>query len=173
MIFEFNYQKEDILPYIFVMSEPKAVVVVVEPEQPKADIVVEPEEPKAVEPEQPKADVVIVEQPKEDIPESVYAYPERIKMKGLPLMLCGWNKVFRRTNQMLDGAPVYLLNGYLLCRLFLIIGVKILRVNGVWQMQRVDDSEPMAIMKYGDAPQISPLGRWNHGAKIVMCNKKN
>ena len=39
-------------------------------------------------------------------------FPNQIKMSGLPLMWCGFNEVFTKTDSISDGCPIYRMESY-------------------------------------------------------------
>lgn len=95
------------------------------------------------------------------------SFPEKIRVTGLPFMLQGWNNVYHLTAEISDGCPVYRLNPYTLYLFIDIIGVRILRIDGVWCMQRDCDDHPMySIKKYGDKNQPDPFGYWSSGMHV-------
>ena len=95
------------------------------------------------------------------------AFPEKIKMKGLPFMMQGWNNVYERTGEVSDGCPVYSLAPYNLYFVIAIIGVKIMRVGGIWVLKRDCDLSHMSFRKYGYGPQGDPFGHWSNGGFVV------
>ena len=95
-----------------------------------------------------------------------HLFPRRIKVKGFPLMLCGWNSVYERIEEFSDGCPVYYLESYNFLWAFSIIGVRIFREDGVWKMKRDGDSYCMSSYKYGSTPQGDPFGFWKDGIYV-------
>lgn len=95
------------------------------------------------------------------------AFPNKIRVSGLPFMLQGWNNVYIKTGEMSDDCPVYKLDSYTLYGVFPIIGVSIFRRNGIWVMQRECDGYPNGIHKYGESPQPDPFGYWSDGAYVT------
>lgn len=94
-------------------------------------------------------------------------FPTKIKMSGLPFMLQGWNNTYYITNQTSDGCPVYKLAPYNLYYMIGIIGTRILRIDGIWRIQRDCDSAPTDIYKYGAKPQGDPFGHWTNGGVVT------
>jgi hypothetical protein len=94
-------------------------------------------------------------------------FPQQIRVKGLPFMLQGWNAVYTKINEESDGCPVYHLEPYTLYWTIPIIGVRILRKNGIWRMKRDCDNYESEIGKYGMAPQSDPFGYWTHGSQVL------
>jgi hypothetical protein len=97
-------------------------------------------------------------------------YPDKIKMSGLPIYLCGWNCELYKTKEESEGVPVYTMDDYCLYGLINIIGIYIKKYNGVWVLQRECDSYPSGIKKIGN-DQISPFGTWTYGAKLHTVKK--
>jgi len=99
-------------------------------------------------------------------PKPIDPWPQQIRMSGLPFMLQGWNNVYYKTSDISDGCPVYRLDSYNLYWLISIIGVRIMRIDGVWVIWRNGDYGPIDIKKYGQSPQPDPFGSWSNGAKV-------
>ncbi len=94
-------------------------------------------------------------------------WPKKIKMSGLPFMLQGWNCEFYLTSETSDNAPVYRLDPYALYWMIPIIGVKILKYNGNWVLQRdCDDAEFSFIQKVSTGSDY-PWGTWSYGAHVM------
>jgi hypothetical protein len=79
-------------------------------------------------------------------------------MKGLPLMLSGWNGVYERTNEMSEGAPVYYRPPHRMLIFLQIFGVKLRRYGGRWVLHP-DNSGLGGIVKTRDGHD-SPLGHY-------------
>jgi hypothetical protein len=102
-------------------------------------------------------------------------------MSGLPFMLQGWNRVFYKTREVSDGAPVYRLDPYTLYWFFNIIGVSIKRVKNCWVMKRDCDYEGNY---YGNKyrrndvttnfnkADPTPLGSWSYGGKVTDADQE-
>lgn len=99
-------------------------------------------------------------------PKPTDSWPQQIKMSGLPFMLQGWNNVYYKTGELSDGCPVYRLDSYNLYYFISIIGVRIMRLDGVWVIWRNGDIGPIDIKKYGSSPQGDPFGHWSNGGSV-------
>ena len=88
--------------------------------------------------------------------------PRRIKISGLPLMLCGWN-----TELVLDEeANCYNLRPYVLWYIFGIFGGKIVNRPGVgWVFLRQGFELTDFRQVSGNAE--SPVGEWTYGATVT------
>lgn len=86
------------------------------------------------------------------------AFPEKIKMSGLPFMLQGWNNVFHKTNETSEECPIYELKMYVLYGTIDIIGMYIYKQNGIWRARRACD-EYSLFEKLG-FDQSDPFGNW-------------
>jgi hypothetical protein len=64
------------------------------------------------------------------------AYPDKIYVRGLPLMLCGWNSTLTKTEEIRDDAPVYEMKHYTLYGFIPIIGILIYKNGDKWKLVR-------------------------------------
>lgn len=85
-------------------------------------------------------------------------FPEKIKLSGLPFVLQGWNNVFRKTSEIIEDAPVYTLDMYVLYGTIEIIGLTIYKNGGMWCARRNTDDYSL-FEKEGD-DQDTPFGKW-------------
>src|SRR5271157_238002 len=92
------------------------------------------------------------------VPDNLADWPLQLKMSRLPFMLQGWNCTFYKTGGTSEGCPIYRLDPYTLYWTIPIIGVRILKVNGRWIINRdCDYSSDATVSKlYND--QASPIG---------------
>lgn len=95
------------------------------------------------------------------------SFPNRIRVKGLPFMLQGWNSTYYKTTDTSDGCPVYRLDEYALYWTIQIAAVIIYRENGVWRLRRVDCEWTGDIKKYGQTPQGDPFGYWSSNMQVL------
>jgi hypothetical protein len=122
----------------------------------------------------------------------VNQWPERIKVSGLPLTLCGWNAVFIRADiqqyvfctlslglptlptfctETSDGVPVYVLDSYWLFNCVPIAPAEIIRIDSVWHLRRFETG---ATFKSHQSECDSGVGglvcKWGQtGVTIKMC----
>jgi hypothetical protein len=95
-------------------------------------------------------------------------FPSRIRIKGLGFHLQGWNQILYRNGDMSDGCPVYKLDSYTLYFVIGIIGIRLLRINGIWRIQRDGDAVPTDLRQFGAGPQATPfMSDWTGGARVV------
>ena len=90
-------------------------------------------------------------------------WPEKIRMRGMPIMWQGWNCVFTYSGQLKEGCPVYRLDEYILYGSIVIIGATIKKHAGVWIMQRDCDPAGRAITSKSGRDQAQPIGKWSVG----------
>jgi hypothetical protein len=90
---------------------------------------------------------------------TVYPWPDEIYMRDLPINLCGWNSTLRKTDEIKEGAPMYIMNPYYMYGMIYILGIKVFKRDGIWVMTRFDneneDNNPI-MTTYGNLP----FGRW-------------
>jgi hypothetical protein len=91
-------------------------------------------------------------------------YPDEIRFRGLPFLLQGWNTIFKKSPQTVEGAPVYRLEDYVLYGAIHIAPAIIYKRSGIWRMERND---PWIINNFTvtsmSAPSDSPIGEWRIG----------
>ena len=95
------------------------------------------------------------------------SFPNRIRVKGLPFMLQGWNSTYYKTDQSSDGCPIYRLDQYTLYWFIEIAAVVVYRDGGIWKLSRVDFDCGLDINKYGQTPQGDPFGYWSRGMQVI------
>lgn len=61
---------------------------------------------------------------------NVDEFPIEIKMSGLPIFLAGWNSVLKRTDEIRDKCPVYVLQPYFMYYCIYVPMIEIYRNNG-------------------------------------------
>lgn len=89
-------------------------------------------------------------------------FPEKIRMRGFPFLSQGWNSIYKKTDQVSDGCPVYRLEPYNLYHMIAIIGVTIFRKDGIWVLQVDGDSAPL-YKRISASTQNGPEGYWPCG----------
>ena len=94
------------------------------------------------------------------------SFPSKIQVSGLPFVLQGWNSTYYKTGEVSDSCPVYRLDSYTLYYMISIIGARIMRINGIWVLQRAGDAAPLDINQYGASSQSDPFGYWSNNAFI-------
>ncbi len=102
-------------------------------------------------------------------------WPLRVRMSGLPVVLCGWNTVYHRVDtRSSDDVPVYRLQPYTLWGVFPIIGVRLMRIRGQWGLHRDCDllsTDPLVCkQRHGDA---TPIGLWSDGARVTDADSED
>jgi hypothetical protein len=91
-------------------------------------------------------------------------FPYKIRFRGLPLFLQGWNTVFTKAESLdPNGNPFYILESYVYLWSVPIIGCTIRKVDGIWVLCRnCDCYDDWICRKVGD-DQESPAGNWTMG----------
>jgi len=119
-------------------------------------------------------------------------WPIQIRVSGLPFMLQGWNSVYTRADffqeivsvdvmgpplyfplSSSDNAPIYILEAYWLYRIIPITAVKIVRVNGEWQLCRMRDYEIFYSKPTNKKGVKGLLGPWLDSEMTVSCEELN
>ena len=95
------------------------------------------------------------------------AWPNFIKVQGLPFVLQGWNTTFYKTTEVSEDAPVYRLNSYVLYWVFIVDAARIEKINGMWILRRECDAPDDAFLRKQYAEQVTPIGIWSHGATVI------
>jgi len=95
-------------------------------------------------------------------------FPKRVRVKGLPFMLQGWNNTYTRTKNIVNGSPTYKLESYVLYMIIPIIGVELRRnEDGTWSLHRECDYERWSFIKSVKLidPKY-PYGSWSDNMKV-------
>jgi hypothetical protein len=87
-----------------------------------------------------------------------------LKVLGLPFSLWVYNDKFYKSDEIHEGAPVYVVEPYFLYGLIPIAGAKILKYQGIWVLWRNVDSQP--IFHSIEENQQLPIGEWSNGVTV-------
>lgn len=93
-------------------------------------------------------------------------YPDEIRVSGLPFYLRGWNRTFKRTEEMSEGTPVYRLEPYTIFLVIRVLGVSIRKFSGRWYLMRDCDGEAYSNIYKDSRDQIYPFGQWSRGVFV-------
>lgn len=91
--------------------------------------------------------------------------PYSIKVQGLPWSMWAYNKRFYRSDEIHEGAPVYVLEPHFLYGLIPIAGAKILKYQGIWVLWRNADYQPLNYYSVEENQEL-PIGEWSHGTSV-------
>jgi len=96
-------------------------------------------------------------------------FPKKIKISGLPFIDHGWNNILKKYDfKESDGCPVYHLDKYWLYGIIPIVGIRMMRIDGVWQVLRNDPFSPGTdIHQQNGEDNSSPVGKWITGTTEV------
>jgi hypothetical protein len=91
------------------------------------------------------------------------AYPRKLKMKGLPFSLCGWNTTFEKTEEQFCDSPVYKSKSYMMYGIIPITAAKIIKMPGSWMLYRYDDHLLANPYTFKIEDTELPTGKWSLG----------
>ena len=92
-------------------------------------------------------------------------FPNQIKLTGLPIIYCGWNNHFMKTNEVVEGYPVYHMDSYIYLNVFPVQGATIKRRNNEWIMC-CDNTPSNVFIKKIIANSTFPYGLWSYNSII-------
>jgi hypothetical protein len=103
-------------------------------------------------------------------------YPDKIRVKGLPFIFTGWNNIFVRTNELINGYPIYYLKSSTILKIYSTKIIFVKNFNGRWYIFR--DEEYICLENNADIVSILScsdelFGKWSNGVVLEkFCSRR-